>query len=279
MFAAGLFCVDVDRKRKFTVLGFPESVTPIMRSSPACPSFAQVSSGEQCVHGWQSKWHRIDSFVIKPQRQPLARSRSFTLLSSRLWRWRHYQYWLDAKVVKGPMKEAVIAELLRPMSCAMPTWSQERIIQLGGSPMTEPKKWYEVTSCGYDAPDDPFVEAILNRNIKGERGGIGFYKRILEATGKDPVTYNIVLQISHDEVGRAEPAEPHNRAGARGTADSAALQAAARCSSGCRVDALSSSSLGHIAINMKSSPPAIRPPPSPRVTVARIIMPLSVSDW
>lgn len=33
-----------------------------------------------------------------------------------------------------------------------------RIIQLGGTPVTEPKKWYDVTSCGYDAPDDPFVE-------------------------------------------------------------------------------------------------------------------------
>jgi bacterioferritin len=80
-----------------------------------------------------------------------------------------------------------------------------RIIQLGGTPVTEPKKWYDVTSCGYDAPNDPFVEAILEQNIKGERCAIGFYKKLLEATqGKDPVTYNIVLQILQDEVAHEE---------------------------------------------------------------------------
>jgi len=80
-----------------------------------------------------------------------------------------------------------------------------RIIQLGGTPVTEPKKWYDVTSCGYDAPDDPFVEVILNQNIKGERCAIAFYKRLLDATqGKDPVTYNMVLQILQDEVAHEE---------------------------------------------------------------------------
>jgi bacterioferritin len=59
--------------------------------------------------------------------------------------------------------------------------------------------------CGYDAPNDPFVEAILEQNIKGERCAIGFYKKLLEATqGKDPVTYNIVLQILQDEVAHEE---------------------------------------------------------------------------
>ena len=77
--------------------------------------------------------------------------------------------------------------------------------QLGGTPVTEPKKWYDVTSCRYDAPDDPFVETILNQNIKGERCAIGFYTKLLEATqGKDPVTYNIVLQILQDEVAHEE---------------------------------------------------------------------------
>ena len=80
-----------------------------------------------------------------------------------------------------------------------------RIIQLGGTPVTEPKKWYDVTSCGYEAPDDPFVATILKQNIAGERCAIGFYKKLLEATqGKDPVTYNIVLQILQDEVEHEE---------------------------------------------------------------------------
>jgi bacterioferritin len=80
-----------------------------------------------------------------------------------------------------------------------------RIIQLGGTPITEPKKWYDVTSCAYDAPDNPFVGTILDQNIKGERRAIGFYKKLLMAIqGKDPVTYNIVLQILQDEVEHEE---------------------------------------------------------------------------
>lgn len=119
----------------------------------------------------------------------------------------HYQYWLGAKVIKGPMKEAVIAELLQHATDEMRHAGMvaDRIIQLGGAPVTEPKKWYDVTGCGYDAPDDPFDETILNQNIKGERCAIGFYKKLLEATqGKDPVTYNMVLQILQDEVTHEE---------------------------------------------------------------------------
>jgi bacterioferritin len=119
----------------------------------------------------------------------------------------YYQYWLGAKVTKGPMKEAVVAELLQHATDELrhADMVATRIIQLGGTPVTEPKKWYEVTSCGYDAPDDPFVVAILNQNIKGERCAIGFYKRLLDATqGKDPVTSNMVLQILQDEVAHEE---------------------------------------------------------------------------
>jgi bacterioferritin len=119
----------------------------------------------------------------------------------------HYQYWLGAKVAKGPMKEAVIAELLQHATDELrhADMIAARIIQLGGTPLTEPKNWYEATSCGYDAPNDPFVARILDQNIAGERCAIGFYKKLLEATqDKDPVTYNIVLQILQDEVEHEE---------------------------------------------------------------------------
>ena len=80
-----------------------------------------------------------------------------------------------------------------------------RIIQLGGTPTTEPKEWSDVTSCGYEAPDDPFVATTLKQNIDSDRCAIGFYKKLLEATqGKAPVTYNIVLQILQDEVEHEE---------------------------------------------------------------------------
>jgi len=62
-----------------------------------------------------------------------------------------------------------------------------------------------MTNCGYDAPDDPFVRVVLEQNVKGERCAITSYKRLLDSTkDKDPVTYNIVLQILQDEVEHEE---------------------------------------------------------------------------
>ena len=119
----------------------------------------------------------------------------------------HYQYWIGAKIVKGPMKEAAIVELeqhaTEELNHALLLTS--RIIQLGGTPVTKPEDWYKLTNCGYDAPDDPFIRVILEQNIKGEQCAIGVYKDLLAKTQQgDPVTYNIVLQILEQEVEHEE---------------------------------------------------------------------------
>lgn len=119
----------------------------------------------------------------------------------------YYQYWIGAKVVKGPMKEAVIAELTQHAADELrhADMLALRIIQLGGTPVTEPKEWYKLSNCGYDAPKNPFVKNVLEQNIKGEQCAILTYKKLLKLTeGKDPVTYNIVLQILQDEVEHEE---------------------------------------------------------------------------
>ena len=123
----------------------------------------------------------------------------------------YYQYWIGAKVVKGPMKEAVIAELTEHAADELrhADMLATRILQLGGTPVTEPKEWYKLTNCGYDAPEDPFVKAVLDQNIKGEQCAIMTYKNLLNYTlNKDPVTYNIVLQILQDEVEHEEDLQP-----------------------------------------------------------------------
>jgi len=62
-----------------------------------------------------------------------------------------------------------------------------------------------MTNYGYDTPEDPSVRVILEQNIKGERCAIDVYNRLLEATrDKDPITYNIALQILQDEVEHEE---------------------------------------------------------------------------
>jgi bacterioferritin len=119
----------------------------------------------------------------------------------------YYQYWLGAKVVAGPMKDAVIAELVQHAADELrhADMVSLRIIQLGGAPLTHPKHWYEWTNCGYDAPDDPFVQKILEQNIKGEQCAISVYHKMIEEIGlKDPVTYNMAIQILQDEVNHEE---------------------------------------------------------------------------
>jgi bacterioferritin len=119
----------------------------------------------------------------------------------------YYQYWTGAKVVKGPMKDAVIAELnlhaTEELSHA--ELLVTRIIQLGGTPVLTPGEWLRITNCGYDAPSDPYVGEILNQNIKGEQCAIKVYNGLLQLTREtDPVTYNIILTILSQEVEHEE---------------------------------------------------------------------------
>jgi bacterioferritin len=119
----------------------------------------------------------------------------------------YYQYWLGAKIVKGPMKDNVIAELEQHATEELnhALMLTGRIVQLGGTPITKPKAWYDWTNCGYDAPDDPYVRVILEQNIKGEQCAITTYQKLLQTTQTtDPVTYNIVLQILEEEVEHEE---------------------------------------------------------------------------
>jgi len=119
----------------------------------------------------------------------------------------YYQYWIGAKVVKGPMKNAAITELLEHAADELRHANMlvERILQLGGEPILEPRDWYTLTNCGYDAPKDPYIINVLDQNIKGEQCAIQVYSQLLELTNeKDPITYNIVLQILTDEVEHEE---------------------------------------------------------------------------
>jgi bacterioferritin len=119
----------------------------------------------------------------------------------------YYQYWVGAKVVKGPMKDAVIAELTLHATeeLSHAELISTRIIQLGGTPVLSPKEWIKLTNCGYDEPNDPYVEEILNQNIKGEQCAIRVYSDLLDITRvADPVTYNIILTILSQEVEHEE---------------------------------------------------------------------------
>jgi bacterioferritin len=119
----------------------------------------------------------------------------------------YYQYWIGAKVVKGPMKDAVISELTLHATeeLSHAELISTRIIQLGGVPVLSPDEWTKISNCSYDAPVNPYVEAVLEQNIKGEQCAIKTYSDLLDITREgDPVTYNIILTILSQEVEHEE---------------------------------------------------------------------------
>lgn len=119
----------------------------------------------------------------------------------------YYQYWLGAKVIKGPMKDAVVAELTLHATEELghAVLLSNRIIQLGGTPVLSPKEWFALSPCAYDAPADPYVAVLLDQNIAGEQCAITAYKNLMDATkDKDMVTYNMALTILEQEVEHEE---------------------------------------------------------------------------
>jgi len=119
----------------------------------------------------------------------------------------YYQYFIEAKVIKGIMKDAAIAELQQHANDELrhANMVADRILQLGGTPLLHPKEWFEQTNCGYDAPNEFDVVNILEDAIKGEQCAISVYSQIAELTrDKDIVTYDMVSQILADEVEHEE---------------------------------------------------------------------------
>jgi len=119
----------------------------------------------------------------------------------------YYQYFIEAKVVKGIMKDAAIAELDQHAADELrhANLVADRILQLGGTPLLNPKDWFTHTNCGYEEPKDFDVVSILEDSIKGEQCAISIYSELADFTrDKDIVTYDIVSQILADEVEHEE---------------------------------------------------------------------------
>ena len=119
----------------------------------------------------------------------------------------YYQYYIESKVIKGIMKDAAIVELTQHAADELRHAGliADRIIQLGGTPILDPKDWFDKSVCGYKAPTEPDVLKILEDAIHGEQCAISIYSQLADMTqGKDIVTYDIVSQILADEVEHEE---------------------------------------------------------------------------
>lgn len=115
----------------------------------------------------------------------------------------YYQYWIGARLVEGPMRSEVEPELLAHANeeLAHAEMVADRILQLGGTPIINPSEWTKQARCAYEEPSDPYVEVILEQNLKGERCAIQRYQEIADFTaGKDHSTHRMAVQILEDEL-------------------------------------------------------------------------------
>ncbi len=122
----------------------------------------------------------------------------------------YYQYWVGSKVLVGPMRGAVEAELIEHATDELrhADMLAERIITLGGTPILNPEEWHKMNNCEYATPDDPAVPVILDQNIEAERCAIDVYVKIMKMTeGKDPVTWEMAREIMTDEIEHEEDLE------------------------------------------------------------------------
>lgn len=115
----------------------------------------------------------------------------------------YYQYWIGARLMEGPMRSEVEPELLvhATEELGHAELVVNRIIQLGGTPIMNPNMWAKFARCQYEEPNDPYIEAILQQNLVGERCAIQRYEEIAAFTnGIDHVTHSMAVQILNDEL-------------------------------------------------------------------------------
>lgn len=115
----------------------------------------------------------------------------------------YYQYWIGARLMEGPMRSEVEPELLihADQELNHAVMVVDRIIQLGGTPVIHPQNWFKLAKCTYDEPSDPYIEVILEQNLKAERCAIDRYSKLADLTnGKDHTTHQIVTTILNEEL-------------------------------------------------------------------------------
>lgn len=115
----------------------------------------------------------------------------------------YYQYWIGARLMEGPMRSEIEPELLLHATQELnhAVLDVTRIIQLGGTPVLNPDDWPKLSRCEYEEPSDPYVEAVLQQNLRGERCAIQRYQEIADFTnGKDHTTHQMAVTILNEEI-------------------------------------------------------------------------------
>ena len=106
----------------------------------------------------------------------------------------YYQYWVGALVVEGAMRADVQGEFEEHAEEERhhAQLIADRIIELEGVPVLDPKKWFELARCK--------SVSLLNQNVSSERCAILRYQEIANFTnGKDYTTCDIAKHILAEE--------------------------------------------------------------------------------
>ena len=114
----------------------------------------------------------------------------------------YYQYWVGALVVEGAMRADVQGEFEEHAEEERhhAQLIADRIIELEGVPVLDPKKWFELARCKHDSPTAFDSVSLLNQNVSSERCAILRYQEIANFTnGKDYTTCDIAKHILAEE--------------------------------------------------------------------------------
>ena len=115
----------------------------------------------------------------------------------------YVQYMEGAQVASGLPRHNLVAELEEHAAEELKHVKKigKRIIELGGTPVIEPKMWYKYSACGYEAPEDPDSRVILQQSLRSERCAIHAYNRLIKIlAGRDPVTHRLLVKILAEEI-------------------------------------------------------------------------------
>ena len=96
----------------------------------------------------------------------------------------YYQYWVGALVVEGAMRADVQGEFEEHAEEERrhAQLLADRIIELEGVPVLDPKQWFELARCKYDAPQGFDSVSLLKDNVASERCAILRYQEIADFT-------------------------------------------------------------------------------------------------
>ena len=115
----------------------------------------------------------------------------------------YIQYMEGAQIAAGIPRQSLVTELEEHAAEELKHAKKlaRRIIELGGTPVIEPKMWYKYSNCGYEAPKDPSAKIILEQSLRSERCAIIIYNKLIKRLdGRDPVTHKILVKILQDEI-------------------------------------------------------------------------------